>query len=123
MIHSNNNEKYFFEIYQDYDKFTLNEDQFFFKLKDKNGKIYLESRAFIHKTKCLKYVKLVIRNIRNEKRFIVEPTYFGWTVELTDRNGRLITECSDFDTEEEVINMIKDLKSISFKTPVIDKTK
>lgn len=123
MIHSNNKEKYFFEIYQDYDKFTLNEDQFFFKLKDKNGKIYLESYPYIHKTKCLKDVKLVIRNIRNEKRFIVEPTYFGWTVELTDRNGRLITECSVFDTEEEVINMIKDLKSISFKTPVIDKTK
>ena len=126
MKHSNNNEKYFFEIHKDYDGIFLytTYDLFFFKLKNEEGKILLKSLQYEHKTNCRNGIKTVIRNSKNEDRFEVEHIYDEkWIVILKAGNGKRIAYSQYFDTEEEAINMIKDLKSLSLKTPVIDKTK
>lgn len=119
MIHSNNNKKYFFEINKE-ERFNL----FYFELKDEEGNIYLESWQFTNKTNCRNGIKTVIRNVKN-KEFIVlvQISYNKWYCCLNTTNGIIIAFSQYFETKEEVINMIKDLKSLSLETPVIDKTK
>ena len=53
MIHSNNKEKFYFEI--DKNKDNL----FYFNLKDKNGKVYLKSGSYTQKTNCQNGIKSV----------------------------------------------------------------
>ena len=120
MIDSNSNEKFYFEINKD--QYNL----FYFNLKDKNGNIYLKSGSYTQKTNCQKGVKSVIRNSKNEFRFIIEQTCYGtetWRVYLKAGNGRTIVKSNFLDTEEEAKNLIKNLKNLSLKTPVVDKTK
>ncbi|PQL89821.1 DUF1508 domain-containing protein [Apibacter sp. wkB309] len=118
MIHSTNNEKYFFEINKD--QYNL----FYFNLKDEEGNIYLESWRYTNKTNCRKGIKTVIRNSKNEFRFEVEHIYDEkWIVILKAGNGKRIAHSQYFDTEKEAINLIKNLKNLSLKTPVIDNTK
>ena len=118
MIHSTNNEKYFFEIKKNKDNF------FYFQLKNKEDKILLKSGSFTQKTNCQKGVKSVIRNSKNEFRFEVEHIYGEkWIVFLKEGNGKRIAYSQYFDTEEEAKNFIEDLKNVSLKTPVIEKTK
>ena len=118
MIHTINKEKFYFEI-------NKNEDDFFyFQLKDEDGNSYIRSRPHIHKTECLKELKSVLRNLKNRERFIIEQPYnYTWIVYLKAGNGEKIANSPCFGTKEEAINMIKNLKSLSLKTPVIDKTK
>ena len=118
MIHSTNNEKYFFEIKKNKDNF------FYFQLKNKEDKILLKSGSFTQKTNCQKGVKSVIRNSKNEFRFEVEHIYDEkWIVILKAGNGKRIAYSQYFDTEEEAKNFTEDLKNVSLKTPVIDNTK
>ena len=119
MKHSNNNEKFYFEIYKE-ERFNL----FYFELKDEEGNIYLESWQFTNKTNCRNGIKTVIRNFKN-KEFIVlvQISYNKWYCCLNTTNGEIIAMCQSFETKEEVINLIKDLKNLSFDTPVVDKTK
>ena len=119
MIHSNNNEKYFFEINKTKYNFFL------FDLKDKNGNIYLESGLYTQKTNCQKVIESVIRNSKNEDRFIFgQPYYKKWIFYLRDENGQIIAESANYlDTYVEAKNFIKNFKNLSFDTPVIDKTK
>ena len=119
MIHSTNNEKYFFEI----DK---NEDNlFYFNLKDEEGNFYIESDLYVRKTSCQEGIESVINNSNNEERFEVEQIYVQkWMVRMKTVNSKTIAIIpKEFDTEEEAKNFIEDLKSLSFKTPVIDNTK
>ena len=118
MIHSTNNEKYFFEINKNKDNF------FYFQLKNKEDKILLKSWRYTNKTNCRNGIKTVIRNSKNEERFEVEHIYDEkWIVILKAGNGKRIAYSQYFDTEEEAKNIIEDLKNVSLKTPVIDKTK
>ena len=119
MIHSTNNkEKYFFEIHK------YKDNLFYFYLKDEEGNIYLESDLYVRKTSCQEELKSVIRNFKNEDRFRVIQTFDKKCIFLLrDESGEIIVESPSFETKEEAINMIKDLKSLSLKTPVIDKTK
>ena len=122
MIHSNNKEKYFFEInrYKD----TFSNDRFYFNLKDEKGNIYLESDLYVLKTCCKKEIKSVLKNSKNEDRFRLIQTYDDkWFFFLRDETDEIIAESTDFDNEKEAKNFIEDLKSLSLKTPVIDKTK
>ena len=125
MIHStNNNKKFFFEIYKDEDDVSSSNDRFYFKLKDEDGNSYIRSRPHIHKTNCLKELKSVLRNSKNRERFIIEQPFDNtWRVYLKAGNGEKIANSPCFGTEEEAKNFIKDLKSLSLETPVIDKTK
>ena len=113
-----NNKKYFFEI-------NKNEDDFFyFQLKNEKSKILLKSLIYTHKTDCQKWIKSVIRNSKNEERFdVVQGPNEAWSIWLNTKNGQVLAICPSFDTEKEARNFIKDLKSLSLKTPVIDKTK
>ena len=113
-----NNKKYFFEI-------NKNEDDFFyFQLKDEKSKIILKSLIYTHKTDCQKWIKSVIRNSKNEERFdVVQGPNERWFVWLNTPYGEVIAIRPSFRTEKEVKNFIEDLKSLSLKTPVIDKTK
>ena len=119
MIHSNNNEKYFFEINKTKYNFFL------FDLKDKNGNIYLESGLYTQKTNCQKVIESVIRNSKNEDRFIFgQPYDKKWIAYLRNENGQIIAESANYlDTYVEAKNFIKNFKNLSLKTPVIDKTK
>ena len=118
MTHTNNNEKYFFEIKKNKDNF------FYFQLKNKEDKILLKSGSYTQKTNCQKGVKSVIRNSKNEFRFEVEHIYDEkWIVFLKAGNGKRIAYSDCFDTEVEAKNFTEDLKSLSLETPVIDKTK
>ena len=118
MIHSTNNEKYFFEINKD--QYNL----FYFNLKDKNGNIYLKSGSYTQKTNCLKGIRSIIRNSKNEDRFIIKQPYNDtWRVYLKAGNGRTIVKSNFLDAEEEAKNFIKDLKCLSLDTPVVDNTK
>ena len=125
MKHSNNNEKYFFEIYNYKDEFPcIDEDQFYFILKDKEGNSYLESLPYIQKTKCQKDLKSVIRNSKNGVRFGAKRFPYGlYNVYLKDGNDEIIAVSEDFDTKEEARNFIIKLKHISHLATVIDKTK
>lgn len=125
MTHSNNNKKYFFEIDKYEDDFTLIEDRFCFELKDEKGNTYLRSLPYTRKTNCQEGIKSVMRNSKNEDRFIYgKPYEEKWIFYLRDEKRHIIAESPClFDTEEEVINMIKDLKSLTLETPIIDKTK
>ena len=118
MIHTINKEKFYFEI-------NKNEDDFFyFQLKDEKSKILLKSLIYTHKTDCQKWIKSVLRNFKNRERFIIEQPYnYTWIVYLKAENGEKIANSPCFATEEEAINMIKDLKSLTLETPVVDKTK
>ena len=117
MKHSNNNEKYFFEINKDEDNL------FYFQLKDKNGKIYLESPPYTRKTDCQKELKSVLRNSKNEFRIELVPfSNNEWCSILKTGNGRAIAMYPFFETKEELESFIKDLKSLSLETLVIDKT-
>ncbi|MCX8676252.1 MULTISPECIES: hypothetical protein [unclassified Apibacter] len=118
MKHSNNNEKYFFEIHKDYDGL------FYFQLKDYEDNIYLDIGNYTQKTKCEKEVKGIIYNSKNEYHFKLWSIYDGkWIILLKKGNGltRVITD--EFDTREKAENVIEDLRHLSLKTPVIDKTK
>ena len=118
MKDSNSNEKYFFEINKD--QYNL----FYFNLKDKNGNIYLKSGSYTQKTNCLKGINSVIRNSKNEERFIIKQPYNDtWRVYLKAGNGRTIVKSNFLDAEEEAKNFIKDLKCLSLDTPVVDNTK
>ena len=118
MIHSNNNEKLYFEIYK------YKDNLFYFNLKDEDGNIYLESWRYTNKTNCRNGIKTVIRNSKNEFRFEVEIIYDDtWIVILKAGNGKRIAHSQYFDTEEEAKNFIEDLKNVSLKTPVVDYTK
>ena len=118
MIHTNNKEKYFFEINKD--KGNL----FYFNLKGEGDKILLKSGSFTQKINCQKGIKSVIRNSKNEYRFELEQFYDEkWIIILKAGNGKTIAVTTDLDTEKEAENFIEDLKNLSLKTPVIDKTK
>ena len=118
MMYPNNKEKFYFEI--DKNKDNL----FYFQLKDKNGKIYLESPPYTRKTDCQKELKSVLRNSKNEFRIELVPfSNNEWCSILKTGNGRAIAMYPSFETKEELESFIKDLKSLSLKTPVIDKTK
>ena len=119
MIHTNNKEKFYFEINKDKDNF------FYFQLKNKEDKILLKSWQFTNKTNCRNGIKTVIRNSKNEDRFEVEQIYDQkWMVRMKTVNSKTIAIIpKEFDTEEEAKNFIEDLKCLSLKTPVIDKTK
>ena len=126
MKHSNNNEKYFFEInkYKDTFPYTNYNDRFYFNLKDEKGNIYLESDLYVLKTCCKKEIKSVLKNSKNEDRFRLIQTYDDkWVFFLRDETDEIIAESTDFDNEEEVIKFIKNLKNLSFDTPIVDKTK
>ena len=124
MIHPNNNEKFYFEIYKDEYDYSTSNDLFYFKLKDEDGNSYIRSRPYLLKTDCQKELKSVLRNFKNRERFIIEQPYNDtWIVYLKAGNGEKIANSPCFGTKEEAINMIKDLKSLSLETPVIDKTK
>ena len=125
MIHSNNNEKFYFEIYKDEYDYSTSNDLFYFKLKDEEGNIYLESWQFTNKTNCRNGIKTVIRNFKNEDRFEVEQIYVQkWMVRMKTVNSKTIAIIpKEFDTEEEAKNFIEDLKSLTLETPIIDKTK
>lgn len=117
MIHSNNKEKYFFEIYKDYDGL------FYFQLKDDEGNIYLDIGNYTQKNKCEKEIKGIIYNSKNEYHFKLLSIYGGkWMILLKKENlTTIITD--EFDTREKAENVIEDLKCLSPETPVIDKTK
>ena len=118
MIHSNNNEKFYFEINKD--QYNL----FYFNLKDEEGNIYLESDLDVLKTNCKHGIKSVIRNSKNKDRFKIIQTYEEkWILYLRNEPGQIIAESPTFQTKEEAINLIKDLKNLSLETPVIDNTK
>ncbi|MCX8676239.1 MULTISPECIES: YegP family protein [unclassified Apibacter] len=119
MKHSTNNEKLYFEINKD--QYNL----FYFNLKDKNGNIYLKSGSYTQKTNCLKGIRSIIINSKNEDRFGAKQTYEEtWVFYLKDENGQIIAVSPYyFDTIVEAINFIENLKSLSLKTPVIDNTK
>ena len=126
MKHSANNEKYFFEInkYKDTFPYTNYNDRFYFNLKDEKGNIYLESDLYVLKTSCKKEIKSVLKNSKNEDRFRLIQTYDDkWIFFLRDETDEIIAESTDFDNEKEAKNFIEDLKCLSLKTPVIDKTK
>ena len=125
MKHSNNNKKYFFEIYKDEDAiFLYTYDRFYFKLKDEDGNSYIRSRPYLLKTGCLKELKSVIRNSKNEERFEVEQIYDKkWNVFMKTENGKTRAFKTSFNTYEEANNFIEDLKSLTLKTPVVDYTK
>ena len=126
MIHTNKNKKYFFEInkYKDTFSYTNYNDRFYFNLKDEKGNIYLESDLYVLKTCCKKEIKSVLKNSKNEDRFRLIQTYDDkWVFFLRDETDEIIAESTDFDNEEEVINLIKDLNYLSFETPVVDNTK
>ena len=108
MIHSNNNEKFFFEIYKDEDDVFYSNDRFYFKLKDEDGNSYIRSRPYLHKTDCQKELKSVLRNSKNEERFIIEQNiYKKWIVFLKEGNGKIIAYSQYFDTEEEAKNFFE----------------
>ena len=124
MKHTNNNEKLYFEIYKDEDDVSSSKDRFYFKLKDEDGNSYIRSRPHIHKTNCLKELKSVLRNSKNRERFIIEQPFDNtWRVYLKAGNGEKIANSPCFGTEKEAKNFIEDLKCLSLKTPVVDKTK
>ena len=117
MTHSNN-KKYFFEIYKTKYNFFL------FDLKDEEDNILLKSWRYTNKTNCRNGIKTAIINSKNEFRFEVEHIYGEkWIVILKAGNGKRIAYSQYFDTEEEAKYLIKNLKNLSLKTPVIDKTK
>ena len=119
MKHSTNNEKFFFEIRKN--QFN---NSFYFILKDEEDKILLKSWRYTNKTNCRNGIKTVIRNSKNEFRFEVEHIYDEkWIVILKAGNGKRIAYSQYFDTEEEAKNIIENLKNVSLKTPVIEKTK
>ena len=119
MIHSTNNEKFFFEIRKNHFN-----NSFYFILKDEEDKILLKSWRYTNKTNCRNGIKTAIINSKNEFRFEVEHIYGEkWIVILKAGNGKRIAYSQYFDTEEEAKNIIEDLKNVSLKTPVIDKTK
>ena len=124
MNHSTNKEKLYFEIYKVEDDVLYTNDRFYFKLKDEEGNIYIRSRPYLHKTDCLKELKSVLRNFKNRERFKIEQPYnHTWIVYLKAENGKKIAVSPySIDTEEEAINLIKNLKNLSLKTPVIDNT-
>ena len=124
MIDSNNNEKFYFEIYKDEYDYSTSNDLFYFKLKDEEGYSYIRSRPHILKTNCLKGLKSVLRNFKKRERFIIEQPYNDmWIVYLKAENGEKIATSPCFGTEEDAKNFIEDLKSLSLDIPVIDKTK
>ena len=116
MIHSANKEKLYFEINKD--QYNL----FYFNLKDKNGNICLKRSFYKHKTSCQEGIESVINNSNNEERFEATQTNYGWIVYLKAENGEKIAISDYLDTEEEAKYLIKNLKNLSLKTPVIDKT-
>ena len=123
MIHSINNEKYFFEIDKYKDPYTNYNDRFYFYLIDEEG-YRLESCSYTQKINCKHGIKSVIRNSKNEFRFEVEQIYDEkWRVYLKAGNGKRIATSNYFGTEEEAKYFIKNLKNLSLKTPVIDNTK
>ena len=118
MKHLNNKEKYFFEINKD--QYNL----FYFNLKDKNGNIYLKSGSYTQKTNCLKGIRSIIRNSKNDARVIVEQTRDEkWKGSLKAENGKTRAFKTAFNTKEEVKNFIEDLKSLTLETHVVDNTK
>ena len=126
MMYPNNNKKYFFEIHKDKDTFSYTNynDRFYFNLKDEKGNIYLESDLYVLKTSCKKEIKSVLKNSKNEDRFRLIQTYDDKQIFfLRDETDEIIAESTDFDNEEEVIKFIKNLKNLSLKTPIVDKTK
>ena len=123
MIHSNNNEKLYFEIYKFEDGFSSSNNRFYLYLKDEEGNIYIRSRPYLHKTDCLKELKSVLRNSKNRERFKIEQPYNHWRVYLRAVNGEIIAYSPGFGTEEEAKNFFEILKNVSLKTPFIDKTK
>ena len=124
MKHSNNIEKFYFEIYKDEDDVSSSNDRFYFKLKDEDGNSYIRSRPYLLKTDCQKELKSVLRNFKNRERFIIEQPYnYTWIVYLKAGNGEKIANSPCFGTKEEAKNFIKDLNCLSFETPVVDNTK
>ena len=119
MKHSNNNEKYFFEINK------TKGNLFYLYLRDGEGNIYLGSGLYTQKTNCQKVIESVIRNSKNEDRFIFgQPYDKKWIAYLRNENGQIIAESANYlDTYVEAKNFIKNFKNLSLKTPVIDKTK
>lgn len=124
MKHSNNIEKFYFEIDKYEDNFTLINDRFCFELKDEKGYTYLRSLPYTDKTDCQEGIISIIRNSKNEERFDVVPgPYETWFISLNTPNGEVIAICPSFETKKEVLNLIKDLNCLSFETPVVDNTK
>ena len=111
------NEKFYFKIIN-------NNNLYFFNLKDKNGNIYLKSGSYTQKTNCLKGIRSIIRNSKNDARVIVEQTRDEkWKGSLKAENGKTRAFKTAFNTKEEVKNFFEILKNLSLETALIDNTK
>ena len=118
MIDSNNNEKYFFEICK-----NQYNDLFYFELKDEDGNIYLESDLYKQKVHCQNVIISVKINCANIERFeILLNSDQKWKGYLRAGNGKIIAATTLFDTKEEAKKVIEDLKYLSLKAPVIDRS-
>ena len=124
MKHSANNKKFYFEIHTDEAELTYLNYLFYFDLINEKGEIILKSFSYTNKIDCQKVIKSVLRNSKNKEHFIIKQAFDNtWIVFMEDGNGIIIAFSQYFDTEKEVLNLIKDLNCLSLKTPIVDKTK
>ena len=124
MKHSANNKKFYFEIHTDEAELTDLNYLFYFDLINEKGEIILKSFSYTYKIDCQKVIKSVLRNSKNKEHFIIkQASNKKWIVFMEDGNGIIIAFSQYFDTEKEVLNLIKDLNCLSLKTPIVDKTK
>lgn len=118
MIHSNNKEKFYFEI--DKNKDNL----FYFNLKDKNGKVYLKSGSYTQKTNCQNGIKSVRINSKNRERFDINQNLNKkWSGVLKAENGRTIAFISYFNDKFKIEVFIEHLSQIINYAKFSDKTK
>ena len=107
-----------FEIFKD------KEGAFFFRLKEKNGQIILESDGYTQKTNCQKGISSVKRNSKNEDRFEVkQASNKKWKFSLKSGNGQLVGTSSYFDSETDAKNGIRTVMKTAPVSETVDLSK
>jgi uncharacterized protein YegP (UPF0339 family) len=97
---------------------------FFFRLKEKNGQVILESDGYTQKTNCLKGIGSVRRNSKNEDRFEVKQSSDKkWFFYLKAGNGQQVGASSSFDSEVNAKNGIKVVMKTAPSSETVDLSK
>jgi len=98
---------------------------FIFQLKDKEGEIILTSNGYTQKTNCMKGIRSLIHNSKNEISFVIKTNEKTreWSLNVKAGNGKITAHGFPMYTENEAKGVMKKVMSIVPSSKIKDLTK
>lgn len=103
--------------------FTSKDDQFYFRLRARNGEIILQSEGYVYKQDCKNGIESVRENAPLDERYRRRTSSDGqYYFNLLAANGEIIGTSEMYTSESSRENGIRAVKEIAPTAPVEDLT-